>query len=139
MAGLVDKFHRMWNPSDDDYDDEYYDDEPEQEPEESHSNYNEPRRSSSFSFSDFTSRSDTSSNRVVNINAKAQLQVVLFKPISFGVKASYCGAQFGKDRKRGFPPYRGFSQRCSLCQQWEDQAYCHQYVYHHPLQCGFDR
>lgn len=85
MAGLVDKFHRMWNPSDDDYDDEeYYDDEQEQEPEESYSNYNEPRRSSSFSFSDFTSRSDTSSNRVVNINAKAQLQVVLFKPVSFG-------------------------------------------------------
>lgn len=86
MAGLVDKLHRMWNPSDDDYDDdEYYDDEQEQEPEESHSNYSEPRRSSSFSFSDFTSRSDTSgSNRVVNINAKAQLQVVLFKPISFG-------------------------------------------------------
>lgn len=84
MAGLVDKLHKMWNPPDDEYE-EYYDDEPDQEETDDRGGYGETRRSSSYSFSDFTSRSDSSSgNRVVNINAKAQLQVVLFKPISFG-------------------------------------------------------
>ncbi len=85
MAGLVEKLHKMWNPPDDEYE-EYYDDEPEQEEVSSgRSSYSESRRTSSYSFSDFAPRSETSSgNRVVNINAKAQLQVVLFKPISFG-------------------------------------------------------
>ena len=75
----------MWNPPDDEYE-EYYDDEPEQEEVSSgRSSYSESRRTSSYSFSDFAPRSETSGgNRVVNINAKAQLQVVLFKPISFG-------------------------------------------------------
>ena len=85
MAGLVEKLHKMWNPPDDEYE-EYYDDEPEQEGVSSgRSSYSESRRTSSYSFSDFAPRSETSGgNRVVNINAKAQLQVVLFKPISFG-------------------------------------------------------
>ena len=85
MAGLVDKLQKMWNPPDDEYE-EYYDDEPEQEEVSSgRSSYSESRRTSSYSFSDFAPRSETSGgNRVVNINAKAQLQVVLFKPISFG-------------------------------------------------------
>ena len=85
MAGLVEKLHKMWNPPDDEYE-EYYDDESEQEEVSSgRSSYSESRRTSSYSFSDFAPRSETSGgNRVVNINAKAQLQVVLFKPISFG-------------------------------------------------------
>ena len=85
MAGLVEKLHKMWNPPDVEYE-EYYDDEPEQEEVSSgRSSYSESRRTSSYSFSDFAPRSETSGgNRVVNINAKAQLQVVLFKPISFG-------------------------------------------------------
>ena len=84
MAGLVDKLQKMWNPPDDEYE-EYYDDEGEQEEEGNSRTYSEPRRSSSYSFSDFAPRSESSGgNRVVNINAKAQLQVVLFKPISFG-------------------------------------------------------
>ena len=84
MAGLVDKLQKMWNPPDDEYE-EYYDDEGEQEEESNSRTYGEPRRSSSYSFSDFAPRCESSGgNRVVNINAKAQLQVVLFKPISFG-------------------------------------------------------
>ena len=88
MAGLVEKLHKMWNPPDDEYE-EYYDDEPEQEEVSSgRSSYSESRRTSSYSFSDFAPRSETSGgNRVVNINAKAQLQLVLFKPISFGEDA----------------------------------------------------
>lgn len=85
MAGLVDKLHKMWNPPEDEYEDYYEDEQPEEESSSSRSSYSEPRRSSSYSFSDFTSRGESSGgNRVVNINAKAQLQVVLFKPISFG-------------------------------------------------------
>ena len=82
MAGLVDKLHKMWNPPEDEYEDYYEDEQPEEESSSSRSSYS---RSSSYSFSDFASRSESSGgNRVVNINAKAQLQVVLFKPISFG-------------------------------------------------------
>ena len=81
MAGLRDKLQRMWNPPDDEYED-YYDDEPEEE--ENRGNYEEPRRTSGYSFSTFASRGESHGNRVVNINAKAQLQVVLFKPSSFG-------------------------------------------------------
>ena len=84
MAGLVDKLQKMWNPPDDEYE-EYYDDEGEQEEESNSRTYSEPRRSSSYSFSDFAPPTESSGgNRVVYINAKAQLQVVLFKPISFG-------------------------------------------------------
>lgn len=84
MAGFVEKLQKMWNPPDDEYE-EYYDDDPEQDQEPApRDSYSEPRRSS-YSFSDFAPRSEYSGgNRVVNINAKAQLQVVLFKPISFG-------------------------------------------------------
>ncbi len=74
----------MWNPPDDEYE-EYYDEPEEQETSSRSSSFGESRRSSTYSFSDFAPRSDSSGgNRVVNINAKAQLQVVLFKPISFG-------------------------------------------------------
>ncbi len=84
MAGLVDKLQKMWNPPDDEYE-EYYDEPEEQETSSRSSSFGESRRSSTYSFSDFAPRSESSGgNRVVNINAKAQLQVVLFKPISFG-------------------------------------------------------
>lgn len=81
MAGFKDKLQKMLNPPDDEYED-YYEDEPE----ESYGGlYEEPRRTSPYSFSTFSSRSsDANENKVVNINAKAQLQVVLFKPVSFG-------------------------------------------------------
>ena len=64
---------------------------------------------------------------VVHINAKAQLQVVLFKPISFGeetraiadelFKAPHRGAQFGKDREGRLPPDCGLFKRRGLRQQ----------------------
>ena len=83
MAGLVEKLHKMWNPPDDEYE-EYYDEPEQEEVSSGRSSYSESRRTSSYSFSDFAPRSETSGgNRVVNINAKAQLQVVLFKPQNF--------------------------------------------------------
>ena len=77
MPGFVDKLHKMWNPPDDEYE-EYYEDEPER-------NMIIPmtNRCRRTSFSSFSSRTPQE-NKVVNINAKAQLQVVLFKPVSFG-------------------------------------------------------
>ena len=76
MAGLVEKLQKMWNPPDDEYDD-YYD----EEPASAGASYDDreeaaaPRR---------TAFSSGSSSRVVNINSRAQVQVVVFRPISFG-------------------------------------------------------
>lgn len=88
MAKFVDRLQKMWNPPDDEYED-YYEDEP-QVPTDSYDEYEdeeEPRRRSSFSSftggSGFSSRNDRDNN-LLNINAKAQLQVALFKPMFFG-------------------------------------------------------
>ena len=76
MAGLVEKLQKMWNPPDDEYDD-YYD----EEPASAGASYDDreeaaaPRR---------TAFSSGSSSRVVNINSRAHVQVVVFRPISFG-------------------------------------------------------
>lgn len=77
MAGFVDKFKRMWDAPDDEYEyDEYgYAEEEADEPEEYQDrggrteavDYSSPRRS-----------------KVVNINATAKLQVAIFKPERFG-------------------------------------------------------
>lgn len=76
MAGIVDKFKRMWDAPDDEYEyDEYgyaddgdddYDDEPVRERERDRER-------------DLGGR-----NKVVNINATAKLQVGIFKPERFG-------------------------------------------------------
>jgi len=70
MAGFVDKFKRMWDAPDDEYEyDEYgYGEETEEEYEE-----------------DVTVRdSGSKKSKVVNINATAKLAVALFKPERFG-------------------------------------------------------
>lgn len=71
MAGFVDKFKRMWDAPDDEYQyDEYgYGDEGSEE------NFDE----------DVTVRDNTArKSKVVNINATAKLAVALFKPERFG-------------------------------------------------------
>lgn len=91
MAGLKDKLQRMWNPPDDEYDyEDYYEDDAPQDS----GNYDEPRRQGGGADYDFRSFSNSYSSRggreegkVVNINAKTQLQVVLFRPVSFGEEA----------------------------------------------------
>ncbi len=76
MAGIVDKFKRMWDAPDDEYeydeygyaedgDDDYYEEETVRE---------RSRQTSS----------GNSRNKVVNINATAKLQVGIFKPERFG-------------------------------------------------------
>ena len=83
MAGFVDKFKRMWDAPDDEYEYSDYDDYDEREAVE------EPapsRRSSSRydDFDDFGSRESSRRNKVVNISATAKLSVALFKPERFG-------------------------------------------------------
>lgn len=92
MAGIRDKIQKMLSPPDDEYED-YYDDDLEDEIEEDDSHYDEAasrRAFSSFSspFSTYSRNNDNDKeNKIVNINAKAQLQVVLFKPTAFGEEA----------------------------------------------------
>ena len=83
MAGIVDKFKRMWDAPDDEYEyDEYgyadetmddYDDEPVREERERERDRDRERE-----------RSVGTRNKVVNINATANLQVGIFKPERFG-------------------------------------------------------
>lgn len=75
MPGFVDKFKRMWDAPEDEYDeyDEYgYADEDEDD-------YEEPAPKSRERAQGMGSK-----NKVVNINATAKLQVAIFKPERFG-------------------------------------------------------
>jgi cell division inhibitor SepF len=79
MAGLVEKIKGMWNPPDDEYDYDYNDSEQEETPEQ--------EEEQEFHTRDTIRRAPAPSgggNKVVNIHATAQLQVVLFKPERFG-------------------------------------------------------
>ncbi len=72
MAGFVDKFKRMWDAPDEEYDngyDEY--------------GYAENDEDDYDDISPYPSSRD-SRNKVVNISATAKLQVALFKPERFG-------------------------------------------------------
>ena len=77
MASIVEKIQKMWNPPEDEYD-EYYEDEQYEEKEE---------KAESQSVSSYKDSSAPSlfkrSPKVVNMQNKTQLQVVVFKPMSF--------------------------------------------------------
>lgn len=77
MAGIVDKIQKMWNPPEDDYD-EYYDDEEyeEEEQQPAHEKAQDDAQAAPSLF--------RRSNKVVHMGPKSQLQVVVFKPMSFG-------------------------------------------------------
>ncbi len=81
MAGLVEKIKGMWNPPEDEYDYDYDYEEEQQDVmptgvrEEAEVRERESSRHTPTS---------GSGNKVVNIHATAQLQVVLFKPERFG-------------------------------------------------------
>lgn len=84
MAGFVDKFKRMWDAPDDEYEyDEYgYD--------ESEDDIEEPRTRNNRRYDDFDDyneqpvREHSRRSKVVNISTTAKLQVALFKPEKFG-------------------------------------------------------
>ena len=71
MSGLVQKFKEMLTPPEDEFDYEY-----EEDNFEDLSKKNEQKSSQT--------RASAQNNKVVNIHATAQLQVVLFKPERFG-------------------------------------------------------
>ncbi|MFI3205979.1 MAG: cell division protein SepF [Clostridia bacterium] len=90
MAGIMDRLQKLWNPDDD----EYYDEEQEFEGEdiESYSSSSEqsaPTRRRSTQSSSYNSNSSNSDynrsreGRVVNVSAKKQLEVVVYKPKGF--------------------------------------------------------
>lgn len=66
MANFRDRIQRMINPPDDEYED-YYDDDREND-----------------DYAAFASHIDPRENKVVNFNAKSQVQMVVYKPTSFG-------------------------------------------------------
>lgn len=80
MAGFVDKFKRIWDVPEDEYDDYEDYDYDGVDSKDYDEDFSYKKESSSHSSS---SRTD-SANKVVNINATAKLQVVLFKPERFG-------------------------------------------------------
>lgn len=89
MAGFIQKFKEMWNPPDDEYD---YDDYDEREEQQDDNNAaaaaprTHERRPETPEYDkvprNIEKRDD--SNKVVNIHATAQLQVVVFRPEHFG-------------------------------------------------------
>ena len=88
MAGIVNKFKRMWDAPDDEYEyDEYgYSDEGDDDYEEVNASGNRDRERDYDTRDRERERPSTSNsrNKVVNINATAKLQVGIFKPERFG-------------------------------------------------------
>lgn len=92
MAGIVDKFKRMWDAPDDEYEYSEYgysedekEDDREERTERTEREERSYRRSSRYDdFDDAPVTRDSRRNKVVNISATAKLQVALFKPERFG-------------------------------------------------------
>ncbi len=79
---------------------------------------------------------------MVNINAKAQLQVVLFKPISFGEETraiadellnNHPAALNLEKTEKDDPPDLDFLSGVAYVKQRENQAHRHQHLYYHTL------
>ncbi|HAH78936.1 MAG TPA: cell division protein SepF [Ruminococcaceae bacterium] len=84
MAGFVEKIKDMWNPPEDEYDE--YDD-PEEEQEDAVADRKQAKAAEESAPRDreaIRRAAMNPNNKVVNIHATAQLQVVLFKPERFG-------------------------------------------------------
>lgn len=83
MAGLVEKFKNMWDVPEDEYEDDIYS---QGEEREGDAAGQEPASEPEAPTRDSIRRAPNggSGNKVVNIHATAQLQVVLFKPEQFG-------------------------------------------------------
>jgi Uncharacterized protein conserved in bacteria len=85
MAGIVDKFQKMWNPPDDEYEEDFFNDfEEEEETVEPEDDYSSPSHRGDYSSNRNYIPREMQESKVVNINAKTQLQVVLIKPVAFG-------------------------------------------------------
>lgn len=78
MAGIVDKLQKMWNPPEDEYDDYYEDDQAYEEEE-----YSDPQDVEAAEPQQSAPSLFRRSPKIVNMN-RSQLQVVVFRPMSFG-------------------------------------------------------
>ncbi len=96
--GFLNKVQNMFGAGEDEYEDEYYDDEQEYEDEDTSSQSKDRSDVSSYSStssyqSSYTPQSTSAqtqnssffkrNNKVVSFNQKSQLQVVVYKPISY--------------------------------------------------------
>ena len=90
MAGFVDKFKRMWDVPEEEYDNGYdeYGYAEEDEDYEEVASYSNSRNSSSGS--------SYRRNKVVNISATAKLQVAIFKPERFGEETRVIADELNK-------------------------------------------
>jgi cell division inhibitor SepF len=83
MAGLVEKFKNMWDAPEDEYEESDYPADEEQENAMDGQNQNKEPETAPRD-SNRRAPNGNPGNKVVNIHATAQLQVVLFKPEHFG-------------------------------------------------------
>ena len=77
------------------------------------------------------------SNKVVNINATTQLQVVLVKPERFEDASAIADQLNAKHTQGDLPPPDRLFVRCGLRQQRPDQACGDQHLHHHAVQCRY--
>lgn len=92
MAGFVDKFKSMWDSPEEEYDEYEYEDDDYGDDYTSKSSKERDVKESNRDMRDYNASasyyregsSSQNKNKVVNINATAKIQVVLFKPNSFG-------------------------------------------------------
>ena len=79
MASVVEKIKKMWNPPEDEYDEYYEEEQYDEKAEKVESQPVSSYRDSSSSAPSLFKRSP----KVINMQNKSQLQVVVFRPISF--------------------------------------------------------
>ena len=79
MASVVEKIKKMWNPPEDEYDEYYEEEQYEEKAEKVESQPVSSYRDSSSSAPSLFKRSP----KVINMQNKSQLQVVVFRPVSF--------------------------------------------------------
>lgn len=84
MGSLVQKLKDMWVPPEDDFEEDEEEYEEQSKEDVSNRSINTHENIDPFLERKSSLRSNSSNNKVVNIHTTAQLQVVLFKPESFG-------------------------------------------------------
>ena len=139
--GFMDELKKLTHPYSepeeddyDDYDDEPLDNDPAPAPQSSRRSYS---RSTPAAQDTQTTRGG---NKVVNINATTQLQVVLVKPDRFDLVSDIADHLRDKQavvHEQGRrPPSGGLPLRLRLCARRQDQEDRHFHLSHHAVQRG---
>ena len=137
--GFLDEFKRLAHPYEDEDDEEFEDDyEPSPRPVERRERERSVRSEPSYTSPAMDELEARRSNKVVNIRAATQLQVVLVKPERFE-NASEIADHLREKRTVVLnlrPPPAGLPVRRGLRQRGQDQKGGHLHLHHHPLQRG---